>query len=238
MYLAPRHRPMARGEDRWKAIVAVIAVHLAIGLVLVRGLAVGMLPANSPLTRMIELSLPPVPPPPASHEARAAKSRAAAAPAVPAPKGGPKGPAKVKTVAPDVTRAPITTALAPGGGAGSGTAVGIGAGGGTGGNGDGDGDGDGGSELEQVAGEINPGDYPRALRDAGAGGRVSITFMVETNGRVGRCSVTRTSGIGELDQLTCRLIQQRFRFRPGTDRSGRPVAEEVDYDHDWISRRN
>ena len=67
---------------------------------------------------------------------------------------------------------------------------------------------------------------------------MSITFMVETNGRVGRCSVTRSSGIAELDQLTCRLIQQRFRFRPGTDRSGRPQAEEVDYDHDWISRRN
>ena len=237
MYLAPRHHPMARGEDRWKAIVAVIVVHLAIGLVLVRGLAVGMLPASSRLTRMIELSLPPVPPPPARHEARAAKSRATAAPALPAPKGGPKGPAKITTVAPDVTLAPITTAPAPGGGAGSGTAVGTGAGGGNG-DGDGDGDGDGGSELEQISGEINPGDYPRALRDAGAGGRVSITFMVETSGRVGRCSVTRSSGIAELDQLTCRLIQQRFRFRPGTDRSGRPVAEEVDYDHDWISRRN
>ena len=127
MNLAPRHHSMARGEDRLVAIIAVILVHLVIGFALVRGLAVQFLPPASPLTRLIELSLPPVPPPPVVHQPAKAKMRAAAAPALPAPKGGPKGPAKIKTVAPDVTRAPITTASASGGGAGSGTAVGAGA---------------------------------------------------------------------------------------------------------------
>lgn len=238
MYLAPRHHQMARGDERLPAIIAVILVHLAIGFALVRGFAVEFLPAASPLTRLIELSLPPVPPPPPPpvvHQPRQAKSRAAAAPALPAPKGGPKGPAKLKTVAPDVTRAPITTAPAPGGGAGSGTAIGTGAGGGTGGNGNGDGDGEGGNDLEQIAGEIAPRDYPRALRDAGVGGRVTMVLTVEPNGRVGRCQVTRSSGSAELDQLTCRLIQQRFRYRPSTDRFGRPIADEVDQDHIWES---
>lgn len=239
MKLAPRHHPMARGDERLPAIIAVIIVHLAIGFALVRGLAVQFLPPSSPLTRLIELSLPPVPPPPpVAHQPKPAKSRAAAAPALPAPKGGPQGPAKLKTVAPDVTRAPITTAPAPGGGAGSGTAVGTGAGGGTGGNGNGDGagDDDGGSELEQIAGSITNRDYPRALGQAGIGGTVEMTLMVETSGRVGRCAVTRSSGSPELDQLTCRLVQQRFRFRPGTDRTGRPVAEEVDFEHVWEVR--
>ena len=241
MNLAPRHHQMARGDDRLVAIVAVILVHLAIGYALVRGLAVQFLPAASPLTRLIELSLPPVPPPPPPpvvHQAAKAKSRAAAAPALPAPKGGPKGPAKLKTVAPDVTRAPMTTAPAPGGGAGSGTAVGTGAGGGTGGNGDGDGngDGEGGSDTELIAGRITGRDYPRNLGSAGIGGRVEMTLVVEPTGRVGRCTVTRASGSVELDQLTCRLVQQRFRFRPGTDRFGRPVAQEVDLDHDWEVR--
>jgi hypothetical protein len=33
--------------------------------------------------------------------------------------------------------------------------------------------------------------------------------------------------------LTCRLIQQRFVFRPATDRYGRPVADEVEGEHIW-----
>ncbi len=238
MNIAPRHHPMARGDERLPSIIAAILVHIAIGLALVRGLAVQILPVDSPLTQLIQLSLPPVPPPPlVVHQPRQAKSRAAAAAlAVPAPKGGPQGPAKLKTVAPTVTRAPVTTAPAPGGGAGIGTATGSGAGGGTGGNGDGDGDGEGGSDLVQVAGEITSRDYPRDLREAGVGGRVGILFTVEPSGRVGRCAVTRSSGSLQLDQLTCRLIQQRFRYRPSTDRSGRPIADEVDGEHVWESR--
>ncbi|MEO7814904.1 MAG: energy transducer TonB [Sphingomicrobium sp.] len=240
MNLAPRHHWMARGDERLPAIIAVIIVHLAIGLALIRGLAVHYLPPASPLTRLIELTLPPVPPPPPPPEVdqpNPTKARTAAAPALPAPKGGPKGPAKLKTVAPDVTRSPITTAPAPGGGAGSGTAAGTGAGGGTGGNGNGAGADDGGSELEQIAGSITNRDYPRALGQAGVGGTVELTFMVEATGQVGRCAVTRSSGSSELDQLTCRLVQQRFRFRPATDRSGRPIAEEVDLEHVWDTRR-
>ncbi len=240
MNLAPRHHPMARGDERLPAIIAVIIVHLALGFALVRGLAVQFLPPAAPLTRLIELSLPPVPPPPTFvPQPKPAKSRAAAAPALLAPKGGPQGSAKLKTLAPDVTRSPITTTPAPGGGAGSGTAIGSGAGGGTGGNGNGDGAGgdDGGGELEQIAGSITNRDYPRALGQAGIGGTVELTFMVEVTGRVGRCTVTRSSGSPELDQLTCQLVQQRFRFRPATDRNGRPVAEEVDLEHVWETRR-
>ena len=137
-----------------------------------------------------------------------------------------------------MTRAPITTAPAPGGGAGSGSAVGTGAGGGTGGNGngDGDGDGEGGSDTELIAGRITDHDYPRDLGSAGIGGQVEMTLLVEVSGRVGRCTVNRSSGSVDLDRLTCRLVQQRFRFRPGTDRFGRPVAQEVDLDQDWEVR--
>lgn len=230
---------MARGEDRLAAIIAVILVHLAIGFALIRGLAVHYLPAASPIARLIELNLPTPPPPPIVEQIAQAHTRAAAAPALPAPKGGPKGPAKVKTVAPDVTPAPLTTAPAPGGGLGSGTAIGTGAGGGTGGdgNGDGHGDGNGGSELEQIAGAITNRDYPRDLGSAGIGGTVEMTFTVDVTGRATHCAVIRSSGSVDLDRLTCRLVEQRFRFRPATDRFGRPVAEEVELDHEWQVRR-
>ena len=119
-------------------------------------------------------------------------------------------------------------------GSGTGPAIGSGAGGGTGGNGYGNDE--GGTELEQIAGEITSRDYPRDLREAGVGGRVQFTFTVEPNGRVGRCTVTRSSGVPELDALTCRLVQQRFVYRPSTDRFGRPIEDEVEGEHDWIPR--
>ena len=79
-----------------------------------------------------------------------------------------------------------------------------------------------------------PSDYPPSLGRAGVGGRVTVTFTVQVNGRATGCHVTRSSRVPELDALTCRIIEQRFRFRPSTDRYGRPIPDEVDWDHDWI----
>ena len=47
---------------------------------------------------------------------------------------------------------------------------------------------------------------PRPAR-RGIGGRVGFPSAVEPNGRVGRCTVTQSSGVPELDALTCRLIR-------------------------------
>jgi protein TonB len=137
-------------------------------------------------------------------------------------------------VAPIVAVQP--SAAPSGGGSGTGPVLGGGAGGGAGGNGYGDSEG-GGTDLEQIAGEISPRDYPRHLREAGIGGTVGILFTVGVNGRVTKCAVTRSSGVPELDSLTCRLIQQRFLFRPATDRYGRPVSDEVEGEHEWIAGR-
>lgn len=172
---------------------------------------------------------PPVPPPPKPQHHQAAAPKAA-----PDRLGGSPGPKPAHappSVAPVVAIKP--TQAPSGGGTGTGPAAGSGAGGGTGGNGYGADD--GGTDLEQIAGEITSGDYPRALREAGIGGRVGFVFTVEPNGRVGRCTVTRSSGVPELDSLTCRLIQQRFVYRPSTDRYGRPIADEVEGEHDWIA---
>jgi protein TonB len=119
-----------------------------------------------------------------------------------------------------------------GGGSGSGPAGGAGSG--AGGEGSGAGDG-GGADLELISGEIYPRDYPKHLGNAGIGGRVSVVFTVGGDGRPRQCRVERSSGIPELDALTCRLIEQRFRFRPSTDRFGRPIPDEVEWDHDWIA---
>jgi protein TonB len=108
--------------------------------------------------------------------------------------------------------------------------VGSGAGGGTGGNGYGAG---GGRDLQLISGDITPRDYPRHLAKAGIGGTVVMRGIVGVNGRVTGCTVFRSSGVPELDTLTCRLIEQRFVYRPATDRFGRPVTDKVEIEWTW-----
>jgi protein TonB len=61
-----------------------------------------------------------------------------------------------------------------------------------------------------------------------------VRYVVGTDGRVSGCRVTRSSGHAELDATTCRLIEQRFRYRPARDAAGRPVPETVSRTFDWL----
>ncbi len=119
--------------------------------------------------------------------------------------------------------------------AGPGTGAG-GEGDGFGGGGDGDGDGAGDPDAtppRQIRGRISNRDYPENLSDAGIGGRVTVLYVVEVDGRVPECDVVGSSGNAQLDQLTCRLIRERFRFRPSLDGRRRPVPSLIRENHSW-----
>ncbi|WP_326523148.1 energy transducer TonB [Sphingomonas sp.] len=118
----------------------------------------------------------------------------------------------------------------PGTGAG-GTGNGLGSGAG------GDGDGGGGDETppEWRSGRLRDSDFPDALRETTRGGAVGVRYTVMTSGRVGNCRITRTSGVPLLDQMTCRLIVERFRFRPSRDAARRPVAADIVETHEWVN---
>jgi protein TonB len=226
-------------RERIKALAAVALVQLGLGLALLNGLRVDVRQSGELVQRLVQIALPakrpPVPVTPRPKPKFAHQSSPAPR-AEPKPIGGSPGPLpshSAASVTPIVALHP--SAPPSGGSSGGGPAVGAGAGGGTGGQGHGAED--GGTDLEKIAGDIFPSDYPKHLGNAGIGGRVSVTFTVETNGRVTGCSITRSSGIPELDALTCRLMEQRFVFRPSTDRYGRPIRDEVDWDHDWIAAR-
>ena len=219
------------------ALAAVALIQAALGIVLLRGFHVDVSRPGEMIQRLVDVTLAKPPPPPVVQieRPRPQHHQAAAPKAQPAKPGGSPGPQPAHappSVTPVVAVKP--SAAPSGGGSGTGPALGSGAGGGTGGNGYGNDE--GGTDLEQIAGEITSRDYPRDLREAGIGGRVQFTFTVEPNGRVGRCTVTRSSGVPELDALTCRLVQERFVYRPSTDRYGRPVEDEVDGEHDWVAR--
>jgi len=226
-------------RERIPALVAAAIIQAALAVALLSGFTVQVDRARDVVEQLIDVQLPPPPEPP-QPKPKAIHSKAAPRPAAPPPRaakpGGSPGPAhRAQAI---IARVAIPAAPAPpaGGGAGIGLSRGTGAGGGPGGQGSGD-EGEGGTDLVQIAGAILPSDYPGELRERGIGGRVGFLFTVGANGRVTHCSVTRPSGVAELDALTCRLIQQRFVYRPSTDASGRPIADEVEGVHDWIAAR-
>lgn len=119
----------------------------------------------------------------------------------------------------------------PGPGTGAG---GVGEGTGSGGRGDGGGWGDE-TPPRRLRGRIRDSDYPEEAARAGAGGVVSVRYAVEVDGRVSGCRITRSSGNAALDAITCRLITERFRYRPSLDGRGQPVRSMVVVDHEWIA---
>ena len=116
--------------------------------------------------------------------------------------------------------------------------IGVGTGSGRGGTGDGAGNGLGSGRFtppRRIAGRLSDRDFPSVVGEAGGGGTVSVRFTVEVDGQVGRCVIDRSSGNRILDDTTCRLIQQRYRFRPSLDPRGRPVRSQIVEDHDWVT---
>jgi protein TonB len=222
-----------RPRERVRALCAAAIVELAVGLMVLRGLQVELGRPVEAVQRLISIklvkTLPPTAPSPtrtkSNGERKAAPGRSRDQQQASAEPKRAQAPTSIASIIPE--RTPTARA-----GGGSAVAEGAGPGGGEKGAGAGSG---GGTDLEQIAGEITPRDYPRNLGNAGIGGRVGVLFIVGVNGRVTSCAVTRSSGVPELDALTCRLIEKRFRYRPSTDRYGRPIPDEVEGEHEWTA---
>lgn len=223
-----------RGE-RWRSIAAVALVHIVLAYALLSGLSVRVQRLPATITQLIAVQLLPPPPVVVVEPRHRATSHSAAPVAAHDPPGGSTGPSAARAPNPVAPIVAVAPTVSPGGDAGHGTLSGTGSGGGTGGQGSGNGQ--GGTDLEKIAGEIKDSDYPRAEGRAGIGGRVEFRITVGVTGRVTDCAITRSSGNAELDVTTCRLVMERFRFRPSTDAAGRPIETEADGDHLWTADR-
>lgn len=230
-------------RDRARSIAAVALVHAALGYALLTGLGMSIPQKLQESLEVVDL----LPPPPAPQEKAAAEHKAAPR------KSGEASPANIRSkatevVAPEVKIIPppplpaatkanmgdqftsgATSMAGPGNGAG-----GIGNGFGSGGSGDGDGGG-GGTPLRLLSGRIKDSDTPKWLEDTRV---VHFTFGVSAAGRVTSCHIDRSSGYSQLDQLTCRLVTERFRYKPSRDASGRAVPDEVDGEQVWYGHRD
>ena len=70
---------------------------------------------------------------------------------------------------------------------------------------------------------ITSDDYPRRALVDEVEGSVAYRLVINTAGRVASCELTRASGNRALDDATCRLITNRARFEPATDERGAKV---------------
>lgn len=223
-----------------RGAIGALAVQGLLGMLLLSGLAVQGGTSESPAMRVLDFELPPPAPEPQPQAKPAHRPRpegAAAPPNLKSRATEVTSPLPAPIPTPQIVVAPIAAAgnQASSGNApvaGPGTGAG-GAGNGTGSGGAGNGEGDGGTVLEWIGGRIRDSDYPRAALKAGASGTVHLRFTVGVKGRVTDCTVTRSSGNLDLDETTCRLIQQRFRYKPSRDANGRPYPDVVTGEHEW-----
>lgn len=75
-----------------------------------------------------------------------------------------------------------------------------------------------------IEGNITRRDYPRELRDQPlVRGRMTLQFTITAEGRVRNCRAIQSSGNAILDRDTCRLMEERYRYRPATNGLGQPI---------------
>jgi len=246
-----------KNRDRIKSAIGVAAFHALLGYALIVGLGYDVAEDVGENLKLFDV-LPEPPPPPVVEPARAEprnekpkteNPEGAASPKnlkdTPSPIVAPPPVIRLE-VPPPIVAAPVagqgnsasagaSDVRGPGiGSGGEGTGTGSGAAGtGTGGGGGG-GTGRG---LRWIRGSIRNSDYPPAAARAGIGGTVSLRFIVAANGRVTQCAVTRSSGNADLDSTTCRLIKERFRYKPTRDARGRAVPDTVTGEHEWEIRQ-
>ncbi|MDB5704928.1 MAG: hypothetical protein JWN66_2044 [Sphingomonas bacterium] len=237
--------PRSTPGDRLKAAIGAAALQGLLVYALIAGLAVKMPGAVDSRLVLFGILSPPPPPPEKveAHPVRSTKPEGAASP----PNLRSKASEIVAPVPIVLLTAPPPIVAAPRPGIGSDRSAGAadvagpgtGAGGmgnGTGSGGAGNGDGDGGNDTPPrwIKGRIKDSDYPHAAKEAMIQGTVSVRYTVAVTGRVTDCIVTRSSGNAELDATTCRLIQERFRYRPSKDEDGDPVESIIVENHSWV----
>ena len=160
-------------------------------------------------------------------------------PAESAPAAPPAPKAKAKPIATPRPRIAIASSTPAATVAGQGTQASAGAalaGSGSGAGGQGVGNGAGGGRTYppvRVAGALSDRDNPRQAGGRGPGGTVAISFRVRDDGGVDSCRVIGSSGQELLDELTCELVEERFRYRPARDETGQPVDYTLRTSFTW-----
>lgn len=221
-------------RNRAIGIAATLAINASL-IALMLTLSPGFVPQplRPPGLATVDISLPPPPAPPP-------KGRQPAAAAAPPSRGETAAPSRPDPPRPLPKPTPAQPAVDAGSQSehGAGSAAGSGSGQGGQGAGTGSGGTGGGAVTPpvHVAGSLSNADYARAGLPKGAQGTVVIGFRVRRDGAVDGCRTVRSSGYAVIDEATCRLVEERFRFRPAEDAAGRPIDYAENTDFTWHPR--
>lgn len=228
----------SHGGNRALGLGGAIGVHaLVVVLLVLLGSREAGLPAP-PRPALVAVPLTePSPPPPPPRDAEEGE-------AAPPSRGQREAPSLPPPPAPLARPTPAEVSVDPGSGQSSGAGAAAGSGAGQGGEGSGRGAGPGGTGTGggvvmppvRIAGDLTNADYRRARPPPGAAGTVVVGFRVRRDGAVDRCGVIRSSGVAAFDAATCRLIQQRFRYRPAQDAAGQAIDYEIRTEYTWRPR--
>lgn len=218
-------------QERVKSAVAVVTLHALVGYALISGMGMEIAKSVDAGLKVIDIAAPP--PEPVLAEKPAKAEEAPASPknlrAKPTQIVAPKPVIDLKIESP-VLAAPIVGA---GNDNDAGAANQPGPGFGNGGDGDGLGGGGIVSGPRHLSGAIGRKDIPRAVWKARNRGNVVAHFTVGVDGLASNCQIRQSSGHPVLDETTCRLIEQRFRFEPARDARGRAVAQPYGWLQQW-----
>lgn len=242
-------------RDRTKAVIGVAVFHALLGYGLIAGLGFQLPEQVTDNFKVFDVPKEEPPPPivePPAPKTKAKDPEGAASPpniksrptpvVAPPPKIQLKVPPKMVT-APKALPVPpgndptagSSNVVGPGTGSG-GTGTGTGSGGsGTGSGGGGDGGG-GAARAQRLRGDFTRADYARLARGERLNVSVGVSFTVQVDGSVTNCAVRKSSGRADVDSTTCRLIEQRFFYRPARDSQGRPTAAILTSTFYWEPR--
>jgi protein TonB len=218
-------------NDRWKAVLAVVAVHVLLALVIIGGLNVRLVKDAVEHLQTFDIAPPepppPVPPPSQPHDAAKKPEGAAAKKAEPSPVVAPPTPLPVQS--------PLPAAQVAGtGNTSTSGAAASGSGSGAGGSGSGSGSGDYSKFTPaRLVRNLSRGDYRQLAAGRMPSGQAMVSLRVDASGVPGNCRVTRSSGDTVVDADLCPLIVSRLRFRPALDDQGRPIPYQLQYVATW-----
>ena len=216
-------------RDRARSVAATAAIHLALGVAFLTGLAV-------PLERRTDDSLKtfdveqPAPPPRITEPSPIVTS-------TPAPAGPKADPSQIVAL-PARLPLPQSIAAAPVAGSGSSANAGAGAAGtGVGAGGSGIGTGGGGNGIGTEARLLSGrrARLPRALLRpfAASNGFADLFLTVSEHGNVSDCRVLQGTGSAAVDHALCNVMIGQSRWVAARDKAGRPIIVGVRYTATW-----
>lgn len=229
-------------KDKGGAVVAVVAVHVVLLMMLLQ--ISGKMDFTQPQSVLRVFDINEIPPPPLQPIQRPKpqqKPRPKESAGAPSPQNVQSRATDVQAPRPPISLpvpVPMETTTTPNAGTqatqgastvGPGTgAGGTGTGTGSGGSGNGNGGGGGGGYVtppQLLTPVLRGRDFPRQLlEDWPGGGQLFLRIRVSPDGAVSQCLVDRGTGNPAIDSAVCNVVKQRFRFSPARSRDGQAVA--------------